>query len=295
MKDNILNELRQQYEIVAVDDYEQIPGRVYISKQTNEVNELTEVIGIDLYKPEVSPPQKIGSYLKFMSPLRMILPEKDDIESMWRRIARLPEIQFEELLRITKGLPEINDEGYLKYYDLENYIFTTVHEKFQKNGSINAEDFFCIVIWKANRAKSNIAKLLLKRFNSLEIAAKTITGFLSNENISDYDRFKYMLDEGFSLPMLSAVLTVLFPDRFTIYDYRVCSHPEFKEFEKLAYKMVNTEKYWELYQDYKKAVIRNTPSWMNLRQKDQYLWGKSFALQLMNDVQKQFEKTIIFN
>lgn len=292
MRNNILNDLRQQYEIVAVYDYVQIPIRVYLAKPTNQVNELTEVIGIDLDRPAVWPPQRIGSYLKFMSPLRMILPEKDDIESMWRRIAQLPEIQFEELLRITKGLPEINDEGYLKYYDLENYIFTTVREKFQKNGSINAEDFFCIVIWKANRAKSNIARLLLKKFNSLEIASKTITGFLGNENMNDYDRFKYLLDNGFSLPMLSAILTVLYPDRFTIYDYRVCSHPEFKEFEKLAYKMVDTEKYWELYQDYKKAVIRNTPSWMNLRQKDQYLWGKSFGLQLKNDLSINFNRYV---
>jgi hypothetical protein len=291
MKDNVLKELRQQYEIVAVNDYEKIPGHVYISKTTNEVNELTEVIGIDLNKPAVWPPQKIDSYLKFLSPLRMILPEKDDIEYMWRKIAQLPEIQFEELLRITQGLPEIHDESYLKYYDLENYIFNTVREKFQKEGSISAEDFFCIVIWKANRAKSNIARLLLKRFSSLEIAVRTITGFLRNENMNDYDRFKYLLDKGFSLPMLSAILTVLYPERFTIYDYRVCSHPEFKEFEKLAYKMVDTEKYWELYQNYKKAVIRNTPFWMNLRQKDQYLWGKSFGLQLKEDIQNQFKRT----
>jgi hypothetical protein len=290
MNSNRFSQMRSQYQIVAVDDYDQKPLRICIAKTTNEVNELTEVIAIDLNKPTVYEPQKAGSYAKFMCPIRKILPEKDNIESMWRRISKLPEIQFEELLRITQGLPEIKDEGYLKYYDLEMYIFTTVGEKFQKEGSISAEDFFCIVIWKANRAKSNIAKLLLKKFNTLEIAVRTITGFLRNENISDYERFKYLLDNGFRLPMLSTVLTVLFPERFTIYDYRVCSHPEFKKFEKLAYKMVDTEKYWELYQDYKKAVIRMTPSSMNLRQKDQYLWGKSFVIQLKEDIQNQFKK-----
>ena len=88
--------------------------------------------------------------------------------------------------------------------------------------------------------------------------------------------------------MLSAILTVLFPERFTIYYYRVCN--ELEDFKNLSYKMTDTKKYWELYQNYKSAVIRNTPSWMNLRQKDQYLWGKSFALQLKKDILKQFNR-----
>lgn len=290
MKDNILNDLRQHYEIVAVYDYEQIPGRVYLSKPTNEVNELTEVIGIDLDRPEVWPPQKIGSYLKFMSQLRMILPEKDDIEYMWRRIAQLPEIQFEELLRITKGLPEINDEGYLKYYDLENYIFTTVKEKFQKEGRISTEDFFCIIIWKSNRVKSRIAAYLSDEFGTLDNGVKEITNNLRNGNKSDFEKFSFLFRmKGFGIPMISSILTVFYPEKFTIYDYRVSGLDGFEEFKNLEYKTDNVEKYWNLYQKYVKTVIRSTPSWMNLRQKDQYLWGKSFALQLKDDIQSNFK------
>lgn len=47
---------------------------------------------------------------------------------------------------------------YLKYYDLENYILTDVRANFKANGHLNSFDFFCIIIWKANRAKSKIAK-----------------------------------------------------------------------------------------------------------------------------------------
>ena len=158
MENNILIELRQKYEIVAVDDYIQIPERIYISKSLNEVNELTEAIAIDLIKPAVWRQQKLGNYFKLNTPLRKILPTKDDIDAIWKMIRELPEIQFEELLLITQSLNEVTNEGYLKYYDLENYIFTTVQDNFQKEGSICAEDFFSIVIWKANRAKSNIAK-----------------------------------------------------------------------------------------------------------------------------------------
>ena len=41
---------------------------------------------------------------------------------------------------------------YLRYYDLERYLFEDVHRRFHEEGSIGAFDFFSIVIWKANRA-----------------------------------------------------------------------------------------------------------------------------------------------
>jgi len=48
-------------------------------------------------------------------------------------------------------------DAYLKYHIIENYLFDEVHKNFHKNGYLNAFDFFCIVIWKANRVKSIIA------------------------------------------------------------------------------------------------------------------------------------------
>lgn len=60
---------------------------------------------------------------------------------------------------------------YIDYYYLEKYLFENVGPKFRKSGSLSVEDFFCIVIWKANRVKSKIAKTLLsKNANSLESA-----------------------------------------------------------------------------------------------------------------------------
>jgi len=43
---------------------------------------------------------------------------------------------------------------YLEYYDLERYLFENVHQRFHLEHSLGAFDFFSIVIWKANRAKS---------------------------------------------------------------------------------------------------------------------------------------------
>ena len=42
---------------------------------------------------------------------------------------------------------------FLRYYDLETYLFDDVHDRFHRQGSLSAFNFFAIVVWKANRAK----------------------------------------------------------------------------------------------------------------------------------------------
>ena len=44
-----------------------------------------------------------------------------------------------------------------KFYNLENYLFEEVSKRFSEHGYLEVFDFFCIVIWKANRSKSKIA------------------------------------------------------------------------------------------------------------------------------------------
>jgi len=51
-------------------------------------------------------------------------------------------------------------QDFRRYYDLEPCIFGEVQVRFEQEGYLLAFDFFCIVIWKANRAKSKIAKRL---------------------------------------------------------------------------------------------------------------------------------------
>ena len=50
---------------------------------------------------------------------------------------------------------------HLRLYDLERYLFKAVNPTFQRDGRLTAFDFFCIVVWKANRAKSKVALRLL--------------------------------------------------------------------------------------------------------------------------------------
>ena len=89
----------------------------------------------------------------------------------------------------------------------------------------------------------------------------------------------------FRLPMASAILTVLYPDEFTVYDYRVCE--TLGGFRKLT-NLTNIDKLWEGYSAFKSAVISNSPPGLSLRDRDRYLWGKSFRDQLTTDIATGF-------
>ena len=65
---------------------------------------------------------------------------------------------------------------YLPYYWLEDYLFSTVCPRFHRDESLSAFDFFLIVIWKSNRAKSKIATGLLDGTHTdLDKAVRNLT------------------------------------------------------------------------------------------------------------------------
>jgi hypothetical protein len=179
---------------------------------------------------------------------------------------------------------------YLKLYDLEKYLFDEVSRRFSELGYLNAFDFFCIVIWKANRSKSIIAKRLLSQGHpNLESAVVALTKSLSNA-ADDKARMKALIiDWGFRLPMASAILTVLYPISFTVYDFRVCE--ALGGFFNVHNKM-NFDSLWNEYEAFIAAVNKVVPSEYSLRDKDRWLWGHSFCRQLQEDIAEKFQKKI---
>ena len=178
--------------------------------------------------------------------------------------------------------------GYCKYFHLEDYLFDDISLQFQRTNRLNAFDFFCIVIWKANRAKSRIAKKLLEKgYSKLDDAVSTLIQQIVIAN-SSKEKMRILLEDWkFYLPMASAILTVLYPKDFTIYDIRVCD--VLSKFHGLDNKK-NFEGRWNGYIEYRTAVIENTPKELSLRDKDRFLWGKSFAKQLEKDIRNNFQK-----
>ena len=75
-------------------------------------------------------------------------------------------------------------DDYLKFFDRERYLFEDVHQRFHTEHSLGAFDFFTIIIWKANRAKSKIALKLLAKDpegrRDLDAICRTLTASLYN-------------------------------------------------------------------------------------------------------------------
>ena len=114
--------------------------------------------------------------------------------------------------------------NFTQYYDLERYLFTEVTARFQRNGTLNAFDFFCIVIWKANRAKSKIASRLLAKNNhgDLREAVSELIQAIRQAETAEKRLRVLIVEWKLRLPMASAILSVFYPAEFTVYDVRVC-------------------------------------------------------------------------
>lgn len=169
---------------------------------------------------------------------------------------------------------------YTKYYLLEDYLFGELKDNFKKRGYLTPEEFFCIVIWKSNRAKTKIRNRLLKmQSGNLAEIIRKITKDISNAP-DDFSKLEILIKKWkFYLPMATAILTVLYPERFTIYDIRVRGQIKMKDF---SGRKDQIEKYFSEFL----PKIKQFSNGKNLRNNDKYLWGKSFYQDLELFLQK---------
>ena len=169
-------------------------------------------------------------------------------------------------------------------------MFEVVGPRFHKARELSAFDFFCIVIWKANRAKSTVAKRLLKKQpKSIENAVQELTNQVADASSAESRLAVLMEGWGFRIPMASAILTVLYPHEFTIYDVRVCE--SLNDFGYLA-NTTEPNRRWAQYQAYCQAVNDAVSEQLSLRDKDRWLWGKSFFTQLQHDISFSFNNAL---
>jgi hypothetical protein len=171
---------------------------------------------------------------------------------------------------------------YGKYYDDEKYLLDEVGQCFRMTGKLEPADFYTILIWKAERAKNRHRKRLK------EIAGcsfKEAVHDIASELHASADcrrRLEVLMKRwGFLLPTASAILTILYPDEFTVYDWRVCQELgcEYGPWCSRGYSDV----LWSHYESFRQAVIDQTPSHLSLRDKDRFLTGRSIRRTIEND------------
>jgi len=164
-----------------------------------------------------------------------------------------------------------NLEKYLKYYFLEDYLFDDVHKNFQKRGHLTPEEFFAIVIWKRNASRTKILNGIKKTGRTIrEITSKISTAKTREQRLNALLSPKI---SGIHIAFASAILTVCYPNDFTVADYR--AYASLKDFgeEVSGNPTISTSAYFEYLDKCKKLAHRYN---LSLRNFDRILWAKDF-------------------
>lgn len=155
------------------------------------------------------------------------------------------------------------------YYDLGRYLFDRVTKRFEEEGTIHSFDFYAIITWKANRAKTKVRSGMKEANLSPSALMKRV------HDITD-DRAKMqVLDNvpGIGIPIASAVLTVCYPSRFTVIDYRAWE--TLLDFKRVSLKTMPTsiDGYFKQYLPACQTLADEKR--LSLRELDFALWGWS--------------------
>jgi hypothetical protein len=160
----------------------------------------------------------------------------------------------------------------IHYYSPDTTLFPDLATRFSETGKLTAEELYLILDWKAARARTKHMRRLTQTRTFLQ-AAQDLAGQIHGAE-DDRTRLELQLSKpwSFALPTATAILTVLYPDRFTVYDIRVCD--ALRSFHSLAYRRWS-EKTWLEYRRFVAVVRAAVPKQLNLRDADRWLWGKN--------------------
>ncbi len=158
----------------------------------------------------------------------------------------------------------------IHFYSPETTLFPKLAARFAETGRLTAEELYLILEWKAARARTKHLRRLTYGRTFSEAAAdlaRAIHGAADDE-----DRLRLLLAEPwrFALPTATAILAVLYPDRFTVYDIRVCD--ALGDFHRLGHRRWS-ERIWADYCRFVEAVRVAAPANLSLRDADRWLWG----------------------
>ena len=119
-----------------------------------------------------------------------------------------------------------NIQRLIEEYDTEKIIFTEIGPRARKNCVLNFDDFYKICMWKSRRQKNRY----LKNKNKVENISRK--AFLTSDETKKIELLCGL--DGVGIPTASAILTVLYPENYSIIDIRCI-----ETLNHLGYKMKN--------------------------------------------------------
>jgi hypothetical protein len=157
------------------------------------------------------------------------------------------------------------------YYSPETTIFPVIAQHFADTGHLDPIAFYLILDWKSPRARTRHLLRLARISGSFKTAVDGIAADLTAA-VGPQQQLEALLTTwGFRLPTATAILTVLYPGVFTVYDIRVCNTlGKFHQLGNGAWEAAS----WPEYERFIDAVRETAPPGLSLRDCDRWLWGK---------------------
>jgi hypothetical protein len=169
----------------------------------------------------------------------------------------------------------------IAYYNREALMFPQMAQSFASTGALNPMDFYVILDWKSSRARTRHRSRLARLAGTFNAAVGQIGADLHGATGPEQQLGLLLIKWGFRLPTASAILTVIYPEKFTIYDIRVCNALD--GFHQLG-RMKWSPTAWAEYQMFMGAVRAAAPPGLSLRDCDRWLWGRDKHETLRNEL-----------
>jgi hypothetical protein len=155
-------------------------------------------------------------------------------------------------------------------YSLERYLFQRVSQRYAQEQTLTPYDFFAIIVWKSNRAKTKVRRGLSTAHKSVQTLMRQVA-----ETRRPVDKVTLLTEiDGIGIRMASAILAVCYPSEFTVLDYRAWGTLCDCEPEGLPRTIPTTP---ASYVQYCEACARFAAArGISLRDLDRALWARSW-------------------
>ena len=155
---------------------------------------------------------------------------------------------------------------YKKFYSLENYLFNEVSKNFSEKHYLTSEEFFAIIIWKRNASKTKIRDSVKKH----KISIHDLTLNIYKEKTQNGKLNVLISIPNIGISIASAILTVCYPNDFTVVDYRVINSLNKLGLITRQDSVTKLDSYFDYLEKCKSLKDKHNVS---LRDIDKILWG----------------------
>jgi len=161
--------------------------------------------------------------------------------------------------------------NYIEFYDDEKLLFEKVGPEFLRGIDPSAMQFETLLGWKSERpGDAHWMRLMNICGGTMEDAVAAICADIRSAE-DHKGRLKVLIRKWqFALPTAVTILTVFYPEFFTMYDVRTRHQTGTENWSGRTF----TPALWEHYCEFKDKIVALAPPGLSLRDADRYVMGK---------------------